>query len=212
MDHQSKLPNLETTIFSIMSALANEHNAINLSQGFPDFSGDPKLIELVNMYMTKGFNQYAPMPGVIQLREAIANKYDALYGSTYHPANEITITNGATQAIFSAITAFIGQGDEVIVFRPAYDSYIPTIELNGGIPISIQLHKPDFKINWEEVKNAITEKTKMIVINTPHNPVGAIFTKEDMLMVDFGLLITIRNHSLSYFIMTDCCYLLMLNM
>ncbi len=183
MDHQSKLPNLETTIFSIMSALANEHNAINLSQGFPDFSGDPKLIELVNMYMTKGFNQYAPMPGVIQLREAIANKYDALYGSTYHPANEITITNGATQAIFSAITAFIGQGDEVIVFRPAYDSYIPTIELNGGIPISIQLHKPDFKINWEEVKNAITEKTKMIVINTPHNPVGAIFTKEDMLQL-----------------------------
>ena len=183
MNHQSKLPNLETTIFSIMSALANKYNAINLSQGFPNFSGDPKLIELVTSYMQKGHNQYAQMPGVLKLREAIAKKYDLLYGSTYHPENEITITNGATQAVFSAITAFVNQGDEVIVFRPAYDSYIPTVELNGGKAISIQLHKPDYSIDWNEVENAITSKTKMIVINTPHNPVGAIFSEEDMLQL-----------------------------
>lgn len=183
MNHQSKLPNLETTIFSVMSALANKYNAINLSQGFPNFSGDPKLIELVTSYMQKGHNQYAPMPGVLKLREAIAKKYDSLYGSTYHPENEITITNGATQAVFSAITAFVNQGDEVIVFRPAYDSYIPTVELNGGKAISIQLHKPDYSIDWNEVENAITSKTKMIVINTPHNPVGAILSKEDMLQL-----------------------------
>lgn len=184
MNHQSKLPNLETTIFSIMSALAKEHNAINLSQGFPDFSGDPKLIELVCSYMKRGFNQYAPMPGVLKLREQIAKKYDALYSSTYHPENEITVTNGATQAIFSAITAFIHKGDEVIVFRPAYDSYIPTIELNGGKAISIQLHKPHYRIDWSEVEKAINSKTKMIIINTPHNPVGAIFSKDDMLQLE----------------------------
>jgi methionine aminotransferase len=183
MNHPSKLPNLETTIFSVMSALANKHNAINLSQGFPNFPGDPKLIDLVSSYMQKGYNQYAPMPGVLKLREAIANKYDSLYGSTYHPENEITITNGATQAVFSAITAFVKEGDEVIVFRPAYDSYIPTVELNGGKAVSIQLHKPDYSIDWTEVENAITSKTKMIIINSPHNPVGAIFSKEDMLQL-----------------------------
>ena len=183
MNHQSKLPNLETTIFSVMSGLANKYNAINLSQGFPNFSGDPKLVALVTSYMKKGYNQYAPMPGVLKLREAIAKKYDSLYASTYHPENEIAVTNGATQAIFSAITAFVNQGDEVIVFRPAYDCYIPTVELNGGKAISIQLHKPNYSIDWIEVKNAITSKTKMIVINTPHNPVGAIFSKEDMLQL-----------------------------
>ena len=183
MNHQSKLPNLETTIFSVMSALANKYNAINLSQGFPNFSGDPKLIELVTSYMKNGYNQYAPMPGVLKLREAIAKKYDSLYHSTYHPENEITITNGATQAVFCAITAFVNHGDEVIVFRPVYDSYIPTVELNGGKAISIQLHKPDYSIDWSKVENAITSKTKMIVINTPHNPVGTIFSKEDMLQL-----------------------------
>ena len=183
MQYKSKLPNLETTIFSVMSALANKHNAINLSQGFPNFQGDPKLMELVNSYIKKGFNQYAPMPGVFSLREAIAKKYDSLYGTSYHPESEITITNGATQAIFSAITALINHGDEAIVFRPAYDSYIPTIELNGGKAISIQLHKPDYKINWRDVKKVISRKTKMIIVNTPHNPVGAIFSKEDMLQL-----------------------------
>lgn len=183
MNHQSKLPNLETTIFSVMSALAHKHNAINLSQGFPDFKGDQKLIDLVSTNMNAGYNYYAPMPGVLKLREAIAKKYDDIYNSTYHPDNEITVTAGATQAIYTAITAFIRPGDEVIVFRPAYDCYIPSIELNGGKAISIQLHKPDYKINWNEVAQAINSNTKMIIINTPHNPSGTVFSKEDMLQL-----------------------------
>ena len=183
MNHQSKLPNLETTIFSVMSALAHKHKAINLSQGFPDFKGDQKLIDLVSAKMNAGYNYYAPMPGVLKLREAIAKKYDDLYSSTYNPDNEITVTAGATQAIYTAITAFIRPGDEVIVFRPAYDCYIPSIELNGGKAISIQLHKPDYKIDWNNVAKAINNKTKMIIINTPHNPSGTVFSKEDMLQL-----------------------------
>lgn len=181
MNHISKLPNLETSIFSVMSALAQKHNAINLSQGFPDFKGDQHLIDLVSNAMNSGYNYYAPMPGVLKLREALAKKYDLLYSSSYHPENEITITNGATQAIFCAIAAFIKDGDEVIIFRPAYDSYIPTIELNGGKAISIQLTKPDYKIDWKAVEKAITDRTKMIVINTPHNPCGNVFSESDML-------------------------------
>ena len=184
MNHQSKLPNLETTIFSVMSALAHKHKAINLSQGFPDFKGDEKLIDLVSANMSAGYNYYAPMPGVFKLREAIAKKYDALYSSSYHPENEITVTAGATQAIYTAITAFIRPRDEVIVFRPAYDCYIPSIELNGGKAISIQLHKPTYAIDWDEVSLAITNRTKMIIINTPHNPTGTIMTKEDMLALE----------------------------
>lgn len=183
MNHQSKLPNLETTIFSVMSALAHKHKAINLSQGFPDFKGDQKLIDLVSAKMNAGYNYYAPMPGVLKLREAIAKKYDDLYSSTYNPDNEITVTAGATQAIYTAITAFIRPGDEVIVFRPAYDCYIPSIELNGGKAISIQLHKPDYKIDWNNVAKAINNKTKMIIINTPHNPSGTVFSKKDMLQL-----------------------------
>jgi len=183
MQHTSKLPNLETTIFSVMSALAHKHKAINLSQGFPDFKGDQKLIDLVSANMNTGYNYYAPMPGVLKLREAIAKKYDDLYSSTYNPDNEITVTAGATQAIYTAITAFIRPGDEVIVFRPAYDCYIPSIELNGGKAISIQLHKPDYKIDWNNVTKAINNKTKMIIINTPHNPSGTVFSKEDMLQL-----------------------------
>lgn len=183
MNHQSKLPNLETTIFSVMSALAHKYKAINLSQGFPDFKGDQKLIDLVNANMNDGYNYYAPMPGVLKLREAIAKKYDDLYSSTYNPDNEITVTAGATQAIYTAITAFIRPGDEVIVFRPAYDCYIPSIELNGGKAISIQLHKPDYKIDWNNVAKVINNNTKMIIINTPHNPSGTVFSKEDMLQL-----------------------------
>ena len=183
MNHQSKLPNLETTIFSVMSALAHKHKAINLSQGFPDFKGDQKLIDLVSAKMNAVYNYYAPMPGVLKLREAIAKKYDDLYSSTYNPDNEITVTAGATQAIYTAITAFIRPGDEVIVFRPAYDCYIPSIELNGGKAISIQLHKPDYKIDWNNVAKAINNKTKMIIINTPHNPSGTVFSKKDMLQL-----------------------------
>ncbi len=184
MQHISKLPNLETTIFSVMSGLAHKHNAINLSQGFPDFKGDQKLIDLVSHYMNAGHNYYAPMPGVMKLREAIAKKFDTLYSSTYNPVNEITVTAGATQAIYTAITAFIRPNDEVIVFRPAYDSYIPSIELNGGKAISIQLYKPDYQVNWNDVKAAINKRTKMIIINTPHNPSGTVFTKEDMLQLE----------------------------
>lgn len=183
MNHQSKLPNLETTIFSVMSALAHKHKAINLSQGFPDFKGDQKLIDLVSANMSAGYNYYAPMPGVFKLREAIAKKYDALYSSSYHPENEITVTAGATQAIYTAITAFIRPRDEVIVFRPAYDCYIPSIELNGGKAISIQLHKPTYAIDWDEVSLAITNRTKMIIINTPHNPSGTVFSEDDMLQL-----------------------------
>lgn len=183
MQHTSKLPNLEPSIFSVMSALAHKHDAINLSQGFPNFKGDQKLIDLVSKAMNDGFNHYAPMRGIFSLREAIANKYDLLYNSSYHPENEITVTAGATQAIYSAITAFVKPDDEVLVFRPAYDCYIPTIELSGAKAISVQLTYPDYGINWEEVKQKVTAKTKMIIINTPHNPSGTILSKSDMLQL-----------------------------
>jgi len=181
MQHTSKLPNLETTIFSVMSDLAKKHKAINLSQGFPNFKGDQKLIDLVYKAMNDGFNHYAPMLGDLNLRETIAGKYDLLYNTSYNPENEIIITSGATQAISSAITAFVKSNDEVIVFRPAYDCYIPTIELNGGKAISIQLNNPDYRVNWQEVKHKINSKTKMIIINTPHNPSGTVFSEQDML-------------------------------
>mgnify|MGYP001828661149 CR=1 FL=1 len=180
MKIDSKLPNLETTIFAVMSAMANTYNAINLSQGYPNFKSDQKLMDLVHEAMLSGYNQYAAMQGTMELRKAISNKFEKLYNSSYNPENEITVTAGATQAIYTAITAIIKQGDEVIVFRPAYDCYVPTIELNGGKAISIQLSKPDYKIDWNKVKSAITNKTKMIIVNTPHNPSGTVFSKQDM--------------------------------
>ena len=180
MEFNSKLPNVGTTIFTQMSALAATHEAINLSQGFPNFKSDEQLIKLVHQAMLDGKNQYAPMVGVYDLRKAISNKFDKLYGSSYHPETEITITAGATQAIFTAISAFISPEDEVIIFRPAYDCYEPAIELNGGRTISIQLRAPDFKVNWQEVKDRISDKTKMIIINTPQNPSGTLFSKKDM--------------------------------
>ncbi len=184
MQHVSKLPNVETTIFSIMSKLSNEHDAINLSQGFPNFKSDQALTDLVSKAMNSGYNHYAPMAGNMELREAIANKIDMLYGSKYHPEDEITVTAGATQAIFTIINTYIGRGDEVIVFKPAYDSYEPAIVLNGGKAVHVQLHAPTFKANWDEVSAKITPRTKMIIVNTPHNPTGTIFTKEDMLQLD----------------------------
>jgi len=176
----SKLPNVPTSIFSVMSGLATEHNALNLSQGFPDFESDPKLINLVNEAMLKGKNQYAPMPGIFSLRKEISKKMELLYGVSYNPETEITVTAGATQAIFTAIAATINKDDEVIIFKPAYDCYEPTIELFGGKAISYQLDPETFKIDWREVKNLITDKTKMIMINTPHNPSGKILSKSDM--------------------------------
>lgn len=181
MQHISKLPNVETTIFSVMSKLAKKHDAINLSQGFPDFGSDQKLIDLVCKAMNSGYNQYAPMAGNQELREAIAKKIELLYGAIYHPENEITITAGATQAIFTIINTFVKPNDEVIIFRPAYDSYQPAVTINGGKTISIQLEAPSFSVDWVEVKQKVNSRTKMIIINTPHNPSGTVFSKSDML-------------------------------
>jgi methionine aminotransferase len=179
----SKLPNVGTTIFTVMSKLAAENNAINLSQGFPDFSCNPDLVELVSKYMKAGNNQYAPMAGLIQLREMLAQKTEELYGAQYNPDTEITITAGATQAIYTAITAIIREGDEVIVFEPAYDCYQPAIELNGGKTVYLQLKAPSYSIDWEEVKKMMNHRTKMIIVNTPHNPTGSIMSAADMVML-----------------------------
>lgn len=177
---KSKLPKVGTTIFTTMSALANEHNAINLSQGFPNFEVNEELMALVNQYMRKGFNQYAPMQGILLLRERIAEKTQELYEAVYSPEKEITITSGGTQAIYTAITAMIREGDEVVIFEPAYDCYAPAILLAGGIPVYVQLKAPEFTIDWTAVKKMINQKTKMIIINTPHNPGGSLMTAKDM--------------------------------
>ncbi len=176
----SKLPTVGTSIFTTMSKLASDCNAINLSQGFPDFSCSPELVKLVNHYMKMGQNQYAPMAGLPVLREAIAQKTKDLYSIAYDPETEITITAGATQAIFTAIAALVKEGDEVIIFEPAYDCYSPAIELNGGKAVYAQLKFPNYNIDWEEVKKLIKQKTRMIIICTPNNPSGNILTAADM--------------------------------
>lgn len=181
---QSKLPNATTSIFAVMSKLASEQNAINLSQGYPDFPSSPQLIESVSEAMRNGFNQYAPMPGTYELREVISDKIAKLYNTHYNPESEITITAGATQAIYTIISALIQKDDEVIIFAPAYDSYDPTVQLNGGKIIEIELKVPDFHVDWQEVKDAVSEKTKMIIINTPHNPTGTVLKREDMLALE----------------------------
>jgi methionine transaminase len=180
----SKLPRVGTTIFSTMSKLAMEHNAINLSQGFPDFECPQALVTAVNTAMKEGHNQYAPMPGVMRLREMIAEKTEELYGAKYNPETEITVTAGATQAIYTAIAAIIREGDEVIIFEPAYDCYEPAIELNGGKTIYLQLQAPNYTINWNEVKKRVNHHTRMIIINSPHNPCGSILTAEDMKILE----------------------------
>ncbi|WP_455168796.1 methionine aminotransferase [Aegicerativicinus sediminis] len=183
MKFQSKLPNVGTTIFTLMSALAKQNNAINLSQGFPDFESDPILIKEVNDAMENGFNQYAPMAGDIGLRVEISKKFNTLYNSTYNPDTEITVTAGATQGIFTVISAFIKPSDEVIIFTPAYDSYQPSIEVNGGKTVPIQMQH-NGTIDWDEVENSITDKTRMMLINTPHNPTGTILNKQDLLNLE----------------------------
>jgi len=170
-----------------MSRLAAEHNAINISQGFPDFDADPALIEMVTEAMQSGYNQYAPMAGIYSLREVISEKIESLYSTKYHPESEITVTSGATEAIYSTISAFVSEGEEVLVFKPAYDCYEPAILANGGIPVFIQLNNKDFKINWDEFRTKLTEKTRMVIINTPHNPSGTIFSKDDMLQLQDSL-------------------------
>jgi methionine aminotransferase len=177
----SKLPHVKPSIFSIMSKMAVEHNAINLSQGFPNFKSDPILIEGVSKAMHDGYNQYAPMAGDMKLREAIARKFESLYGKKYNPTSEITVTAGATQAIFTALAATVHVGDEVIIFTPAYDCYEPAITLFGGKTIAIQLAAPNFTPDWDEVNAKISQNTKMIIINSPHNPSGMLFSENDML-------------------------------
>ena len=175
-----KIPHEKESIFSVMSQLALANDALDLSQGFPNFSTDDHLKDLVAKAMKDGYNQYAPMAGVMELREQISSKIKNLYNQYYDPETEITVTNGATQAIYSAITAFVNKNDEVIVFKPAYDSYEPTIKLNGGIPVLVQLQGGEFKIDWEEVESKISSRTKMLIINTPHNPTGTLLNREDM--------------------------------
>jgi methionine transaminase len=180
MTHQSKFPNVGTTIFTVMSALAEQHKAINLSQGFPNFNCSETLQDLVHFYMKNGANQYAPMTGVLRLREVLATKIENLYHRPTNPTTEITITAGGTQALFTAIAAFIRPDDEVILMEPAYDSYAPSIEAFGGKVVPYTLTPPQYKVDWDEFRQLITPKTKMIIINTPHNPTGKILTVNDL--------------------------------
>lgn len=181
---RTKLPRIGVNIFTKMSTLAHEQGAINLSQGFPDFSAPTELINLVHHYMLQGANQYAPMAGVMRLREVIAQKVEQLYSTKYNPETEITITSGGTQAIYAAITALVNEEDEVIIFTPAYDCYAPAILLNGAKPIYIQLKAPYYTIDWDEVKKVVNRRTRMIIINTPHNPTGTILNAQDMVELD----------------------------
>ncbi|MEG1589436.1 methionine aminotransferase [Chryseobacterium sp.] len=176
----SKLPNVGTTIFTQMSQLANQHQAINLSQGFPDFDTDSELLNLANDFIKKGFNQYSPLGGIIGLKEEIARKIENSHSAIYHPESEITITAGGTQAIFTAIATFVQKDDEVIIFEPAYDCYEPTVELFGGVVKRFQMKAPDYEIDWNIVKNLVSEKTKMIILNNPNNPSGKILKENDI--------------------------------
>jgi methionine aminotransferase len=164
-----------------MSRLAAEHGAINLSQGFPDYDCDPELVETVARFMREGHNQYAPMPGVPALREALAMKIEGLYGRRYDPATEIGVTTGATEGLFAALTALVHPGDEVLLFQPAYDSYTPAVTLSGGIPRYVTLRYPGYRIDWDEVRRTVSDRTRVIVVNSPHNPTGMIWTRDDVL-------------------------------
>jgi methionine transaminase len=176
----SKLPNVGTTIFTVMSKLAADTGAINLSQGFPDFDCDPELVDAVARHMREGRNQYAPMQGVPALRHAIATKYQELYGVTYDPETEVTVTSGGTEAIFNAVAMAIHPGDEAIVFEPVYDSYVPAIELNGGTAVVVPLRYPTYAVPWDQVRAAITARTRLIMLNSPHNPTATVLSSSDL--------------------------------
>jgi methionine aminotransferase len=176
----TKLPGVGTTIFTVMSRLAAELGAINLSQGFPDFDCDPALVETVAKHMREGRNQYAPMQGVPALREALAAKYRELYGAAYDPGAEITVTSGGTEALFDAIAAVVHPGDEVIVFEPCYDSYVPAIRLAGGEPVVVSLTWPDYAVPWDEVRARLSPRTRLLILNSPHNPAGSILSASDI--------------------------------
>ena len=184
MHLQSKLPHVGTTIFTVMSRLATEHQAINLSQGFPDFDCAPELRALVTKHFNAGVNQYPPMAGIAPLREAVAEKIASLYGMNYDPEQEVTIVPGATYAIYTAVAALIRPGDEVILFEPTYDSYGPAVEVHGGVPVYVQLRYPDYSIDWQAVQAAITPRTKLMIINTPHNPTATVLSAEDLRLLE----------------------------
>lgn len=177
---QSKLPNVGTTIFTVMSALATEYNAVNLGQGFPDYEMSEELISLVSDAMKKGFNQYVPMQGYMPLREALSEKIQFLYTTNVNPDTQITVTPGGTYAIYTALTTVLQPGDEVIIFEPGYDSYIPNVEVNGAVPVLIDLQFPGYKIDWNKVRQKISPRTKMIMLNSPHNPTGSVLSADDM--------------------------------
>ena len=177
---QSKLPATGVSIFSVMSRLAEEQGAINLSQGFPDFDCAPELVEAVARCMRDGHNQYAPMLGVFALRQALARKIELLYGHRYDPATEITVTSGATEGIFSTLTALVRPGDEVVLLQPAYDSYVPAVQLSGGTPVFVTLRGPDYHVDWGEVRRAVTRRTRVIMVNSPHNPTGMVLERDDL--------------------------------
>jgi len=176
----SKLPSVGTTIFTVMSRLAADLGAINLSQGFPDFDCDPALVDAVAQHMRSGRNQYAPMQGVLRLREAIAAKYETFCNRRYDPESEITVTSGGTEGIFDAVAASVRPGDEVIVLEPCYDSYVPAVELSGGTPVFVALQFPGYSIDWDALRRAVTRRTRMIILNSPHNPAGSVLTPADI--------------------------------
>jgi len=180
----SKLPNIGESIFATMTKMANDCNAINLSQGFPDFNCSEELLERVAYYQSKGFNQYAPMPGVLNLRKKISEKIEKIYGRKYNPDSEIVVTAGGTQALYAAITAVVSSGDEVIILEPAYDSYAPSVLINGGVPIYISLSPKDYSIDWDKVEKSISVKTKLIIINSPHNPTGSVLSQNDLTILE----------------------------
>jgi methionine aminotransferase len=184
MNISSRLPDVGTSIFSVMSKMALEENAINLSQGFPDFSIDSAIIDMVHRYMKEGHNQYAPMPGIPALRNAIATILHESFHHRADPETEITVTAGATEGIFSIVAALVGEGDEVILFDPSYDSYDPAIRLNGGVPVHINLTYPGYSVDWDQVRSRITSRTKMIMINTPHNPCASVMSANDMMTLE----------------------------
>jgi methionine aminotransferase len=175
-----KLPGAGVTIFTIMSQLAAEHQAINLSQGFPDFNAPEELIELVSGAMRRGLNQYAPMQGVPLLRQRIAEKVHRLYRADVDPDTEITVTSGATEALYAAITAVVHPGDEVIVIEPAFDSYVPAIELNRGVPVFVPMTFPQYAVDWDRVASSLTPRTRLIILNSPHNPTGTAIGDRDI--------------------------------
>lgn len=176
----SKLPSVGTTIFTVMSKLAADTGAINLSQGFPDFDCDPALIESVASHMRAGRNQYAPMQGIPALRAAIAAKFEYFHSRRYDPDAEVTVTSGGTEAIFDAVAAVCGPGDEAIVLEPCYDCYVPAIQLSGATPIALPLTLPDYRVDWVALRAAVTRRTRLLIINSPHNPTGAILTRDDI--------------------------------